>query len=175
MVHGDDFIFVADDDDLTWCEQLLKAHYICKCVLIGPDSPAVREARILGRIIRYEAWGIQYEPDPGHAERLFRDLGLEHAKPVATPWVSEDTPMPSIHDGDPSSRRRQVGSQKELEPAVATSDPTPGEEDGPLLEGDAVTTFRSCAAILNYLGFGPRRSAIRCQRANETFGRTASR
>ena len=97
LVHGDDFVFVADDDELTWCEQLLKAHYICKCVLIGPDSPAVREARILGRIIRYEAWGIQYEQDPVHAEKLFRNLGLEHAKPVATPWVSEDTHADAEH------------------------------------------------------------------------------
>ena len=59
--------------------------------------------------------------------------------------------MPSVHVADPFSRRRQVRCQRNRDPAVAASDPTPGEEDGPLLEGDSVTTFRSCAAILNYL------------------------
>ena len=45
LVHGDDFVLVADDDELTWCEMLLKTNSIRKCVLIGPDALAVREAR----------------------------------------------------------------------------------------------------------------------------------
>ena len=27
LVHGDDFVFVADDEELAWCEKLLKSHY----------------------------------------------------------------------------------------------------------------------------------------------------
>ena len=164
LVHGDDFIFVADDENLAWCDQLLKTHYICKSIWIGPSAPDVQEARILGRIVRYEEWGIQYEADPVHAERLFRDLGLENSKPVAAPWIDHDIPLPLHHATDTANRRRQVGSQKDLAaPAamlpqgaspvarIAVSEPTAGEEDGPLLEGDAVPLYRSCAAILNYL------------------------
>ena len=58
------------------------------------------------------------------------------------------------HATDTASRRRQVGSQKDLESSaarLAVSEPTAGEEDGPLLEGDAVASYRSCEAILNYL------------------------
>ena len=151
LVHGDDFIFVADDDELTWCEQQLKAHYVCKSIWLGPSAPDVQEARILGRVIRYEEWGIQYEADPVHAERLFRDLGLEQSKPVSSPWIDHDVPLPLGHATDTASRRREVASQRHLEPSVAQSEPSPGEEDGPLLEGESVTLFRSCAAILNYL------------------------
>ena len=151
LVHGDDFICVADDEELEWCDQLFKTHYICKSIWLGPSAPDVQEARILGRIIRYEKWGIQYEADPVHAERLFRDLNLENSKPVTSPWIDHDVPPPLGHATDTANRRRQVGSQRNFEPLVAASEPIPGEEDGLLLEGESVASFRSCAAILNYV------------------------
>ena len=42
---------------------------------------------MLNRIVRWSEDGLEYEGDPRQVERLIRELGLEGAKPVATPGV----------------------------------------------------------------------------------------
>ena len=77
-----------------------------------PSGRGEQEGRILGRIIRYEKWGIQYEPDPVHAEMVIRELGLESAKPVATPISDSGRPeeTSNIHDRLCPIRRPTSGS-----------------------------------------------------------------
>ena len=87
LVHGDDFVTAADDQQIKWLDDLLKSKYTCKSVIIGPGSDAQLEGRILGRIIRYCDWGIQYEADPVHVETILRELGLENARAVGSPCV----------------------------------------------------------------------------------------
>ena len=58
LLHGDDLAFVADDEELEWCMELLESHYTCNIVLVGLDGSTVRKARILARIIRYEPFRI---------------------------------------------------------------------------------------------------------------------
>ena len=41
----------------------------------------------MNRIVRWTPTGIELEADPRHAEIVIRELGLEQAKPVATPGV----------------------------------------------------------------------------------------
>lgn len=124
VVHGDDFMFVFENSFLQWCEQLLKSHYTCKSILVGPGAGCVQEVRIFSRIVTYLHWGIQYESDPVLAERLIRDCGLEHANAVVTPWSSdaaflEATADPADQQGGFSVARQSVGSQRHLEPIVA--------------------------------------------------------
>ena len=147
LVHGDDFVAEADDEDLKWTEELLKKHYKCKSITIGPGAADEREGRILGRIIRYESWGIQYEPDPVHAEMVIRELGLEDARPVATPLSD-----PARHDeaGNLNERRRAVGSQKDR-PLEIPAEPVLPDPESPLLEGDRLKRYQSVAARVNYL------------------------
>ena len=147
LVHGDDFLAVADDAELTWVDMLLKKHYTCKSSVIGPGPGSEQEGRILGRIVRYEPWGIQYEPDPVHAEIIARELGLESAKPVVTPLADVAQTGGAV---DLAARRRAVGSQRDLPLNFPTEEMLPGP-DSPLLEGEQLKRYQSVAARLNYL------------------------
>ena len=80
-----------------------------------------REIRILNRIFSWGGDGITYEPDPRHAELIVRELGLDGAKGVATPVVTEST---------------EGAAERALE-----------EE----LDGGEATRFRSLCARINYL------------------------
>ena len=40
---------------------------------------------MLNRLVTWESWGIIYEADPRHAEIIISELGLQDARPVATP------------------------------------------------------------------------------------------
>ena len=145
LVHGDDFVAEADDKDLEWTDELLKKHYKCKSSMIGPGCE--QEGRILGRIIRYEEWGIQYEPDPVHAETVIRELGLEDARPVVTPMADQ-----ARHDdsGNLNERRRAVRSQKDL-PLNIPPEPCIPEPESALLDGERLKRYQSVAARVNYL------------------------
>ena len=152
LVHGDDFIAAAEDDQLEWVEKLLKGKYECKSTLIGPGPGAQPEGRILGRIITYYDWGIQYEADPVHAETILRELGLESARSVGSPCA--DLPASFHAAGDSSGsladRRRAVGSQKDRPLELPATESLP-ELESPALEGDALRRYQSVAARLNYL------------------------
>ena len=147
LVHGDDFVCVADDADLDWVKELLSKHYKNKSSLLGPSGRGEQEGRILGRIIRYEKWGIQYEPDPVHAEMVIREMGLENAKPVATPMSETGRPDET---GSIQDRRKSVGSQKDRPLKLPSEDCLP-EPDSPLLEDDRLKRYQSVAARINYL------------------------
>ena len=51
--------------------------------------------KILNRIARWTAGGLEYDADPRQAERLVADLGLEDAKRVGTPGVKQTFDMVS--------------------------------------------------------------------------------
>ena len=155
VVWGDDFLCVADDADLKWMEQLMKSHYECKSIWVGPGADCVQEARVLGRIVTYCSWGIQYEADPTLAERLVRDCGLENANPVTTPWaddaaVAQATASASETRLPLDSVRKAVGSQKhlELDPVAAQGSSL---EESPELDEQRAKAYKSLAAVLNFL------------------------
>ena len=152
MVWGDDFLSVAEDAELLWLEQLMKSHYTCKGIWVGPGAGCVKEARILGRIVAYCSWGIQYEADPVLAERLIRDCGLESANPVVTPWAddaaaSQATTNTSEKPLPLDAARRAVGSQKRLELDPVASQGSL-QEESPELTEERAKSFKSLAAVL---------------------------
>ena len=59
--------------------------------MIGPHADVAKEIKVLGRVISYHPWGIQYEADPNHLEIALKAMGLEGRKAVVTPWVKETT------------------------------------------------------------------------------------
>eukprot|EP00973_Karenia_brevis_P068047 9466935-Karenia_brevis.AAC.1 len=77
LVHGGDFITVADEDGQRFIEKALGSKYEIKTKRIGGEPGDDREMRALGRVIAFKPWGIQYEPDPVHAEMVIKGLRLE--------------------------------------------------------------------------------------------------
>ena len=124
VVHGDDFTFVGEDRSLTWVESHMKKWYEVKVrARLGPDERDDREATLLGRIVRWNVWGLTCEADPKHRKMVMEALGLEESsKRLAAPGTKED---------DKTDKREQLG--------VGEKDPT---QD---------TKFRAIAARLNYM------------------------
>ena len=56
---------------------------------LGGDASDAQEIRVLNRIIRWTAEGLEYEADPRHAELLVSFLGDEAARPVITAGLKE--------------------------------------------------------------------------------------
>ena len=48
LVHGDDFVLLADDEEIKVVEQLLKSKYTVKVVSVIRDGNLQQEAVILG-------------------------------------------------------------------------------------------------------------------------------
>ena len=78
------------------------------------------ELRILNRIVRVNASGLEYEADPRHVELITESLELAGCKPVSTPGVKN--PDPSL---EPSKNEDAATTQKSI---------AGGEENGPKAE-----------------------------------------
>ena len=88
-VHGDDFTTGGAKPDLDWFELELEAKYeLRKGGRIGPGDDDDKEGRILNRIVRWTAEGLEYEADPRQIERLVESQGLDDTcKSVVTPGL----------------------------------------------------------------------------------------
>ena len=88
VVHGDDFTVLATEETIREIYRRMSERYKLKLRgILGPDSWDDKEITILNRVIRWNDAGIEYEPDPRHAEYIVSALGLHSAKPVTTPGV----------------------------------------------------------------------------------------
>ena len=85
-VYGDDFATTGAKDDLDWFLATLEERYeLVESARLGPGAADDKEARILNRVVRWTAEGLEYEADPRQVEHLLEDLHLEGAKPLGTP------------------------------------------------------------------------------------------
>ena len=124
VVHGDDFTFLGPDEVLDEIEEGMQRAFLCKIEgRIGSGARDLREARVLGRVIRWTPEGIRYEADPRHVDLLVRDLGLTEATPVSSPGVK----------------------------APATGKEDEEEDKSGDLDDETIRLFRACAARANYL------------------------
>lgn len=107
MVHGDDFIIISDDDNCEWSETELRKHWTLKRkAKLGPDEDDDKEVLCLNRVIRYETYGVELEPDPRHAELIIAECGMQHSRGVNTPGTKE--PGTEIGDDVPSDASTSV-------------------------------------------------------------------
>ena len=85
VVHGDDFLSVAERDQQRWLEQFLRSNFKVKDFeAIGPG--AGQELSFLNRTVRFwAAVGFEVQPDPRLVDRTAEELELTTAKPVAAP------------------------------------------------------------------------------------------
>ncbi len=89
MVHGDDYVTTGGEKELQWLSKELAKIFDVKTTIIGPGDEQHKEAKVLNRIIRYTAHGIEHEPDPRHAEILVHEMNLTNATPVTTPGCEQ--------------------------------------------------------------------------------------
>ena len=97
LVHGDDFVLLADDKEIKAVEQLLKSKYTVKVVSVISHGSLQQEAVILNRIVRYvpsneaNRMATEIEPDQRHVDILLREHGLNdsRSKGVDTPRVKK--------------------------------------------------------------------------------------
>ena len=86
LVHGDDFVLIADDGEIKALEQLLKSKYTVKVVSVIGDGSLLQEAVILNRIVRYvprntaHRVAMEIEPDQRHVDILLRVHGLDGSR-----------------------------------------------------------------------------------------------
>jgi hypothetical protein len=85
MVHGDDFVAVAREEDLKDTIKFLEDKYKLKVQNLGEGKDFVDEVRILNKILRCTESGVELEADPRHAELVITELGLENAKASRVP------------------------------------------------------------------------------------------
>ena len=88
-VHGDDFLIVADAEQLRWIDEKLKENYETKTEFFGPDLGMVREVSILNRTLRWKENMIEYEADSRHAQVIVEECEVMSAKASKTPCVSD--------------------------------------------------------------------------------------
>ena len=141
VVHGDDFITVAEDEGIEYLEKVLSSSYAIKSSYLGSGSKDPKEIKALGRIITMHEWGIGYEPDPGHAEQVIDELGLSKAKEVGTPYVKPERPTGEERAG--LTKRRQAAGN-------GGDSRHPESAESPPLDEERKKRYQSLAARLNY-------------------------
>ena len=85
MVHGDDFVAVGAPEHLATTEAALAQKYKIKTETLGTDAGDVSEVKILNKIVRATATGLELEADPRHAELIVRELGVENCRTSKVP------------------------------------------------------------------------------------------
>ena len=73
MVHGDDFVSTADNEDLQKTTDT-----------IGHDGDGKKQIKVLNTFISVNCGGHTYEPDVRHPEMIVKELVLQGAKTCTT-------------------------------------------------------------------------------------------
>jgi hypothetical protein len=127
VVHGDDFTFEGDDACLDWIQEKMASWFDIKVRgRLGPDAKDKKEIIILGRIVRWEPWGISYRADPKHRKLIAEYFGLDANSRKLTTNGSKDEGISTTSRGNIHYLEEELGN-------------------------DEKTSFRAVAARLNYL------------------------
>ena len=77
VCHGDDFTIVGEEEELMWIAHKMKTWFDIKVrAILGPDQKDFKEVVILGRVVRWREWGIEFEADPRHRRVLADHFGF---------------------------------------------------------------------------------------------------
>ena len=68
LVHGDDFVGVGNPTELGRIRAALEDKYKLKVETLSGDATDGKEVKILNKIIRWTARGIELEADPHHVD-----------------------------------------------------------------------------------------------------------
>ena len=87
-VHGDDFTIAGPKKHLDQLKRDTQKKYeLSELARLGPGPADDKEVKVLNRIIRWTASGIEYEADPRQGEKIVNELGLLGASKSGTPGI----------------------------------------------------------------------------------------
>ena len=90
----DDFTIAGPKRQIEWLKAKMESRYELKeLARLGPGPNDDKEVKILNRIVRWTASGVEYEADPRQIEKVVAALGLEGAKVIGTAGVKTDKAM----------------------------------------------------------------------------------
>ena len=89
LVHGDDYFSAGTEQNLDWLQAVLEKRYELKTQRVGRTSGALREGKILNRVVRVIKGGYEYEADPRQAEAIVDNMGIT-GKGVVTAGTDQD-------------------------------------------------------------------------------------
>jgi hypothetical protein len=114
LVHGDDFTFVGERGALEVVEKAMKGWYELKVkARLGEEEGDDKETDILGRRVRCNGAGFEYEADPRHREKILEALGLdERSKGLSVSGKVEDlTGEPEVLEAGECTSFRAVAAR----------------------------------------------------------------
>jgi hypothetical protein len=83
VVHGDDFTFCGEAEDLKWIEGLMRMWFEIKVrAILGKNPGDDKEVVILNRTVRWTQEGIEYQADPKHRRKLLEYFGMDESSNV---------------------------------------------------------------------------------------------
>ena len=98
---------VGDKAGLKSVREALEGKYKLKVQTLGGRKECVKEIRVLNKIVRYTATGIDLEAGPRHAEIVIRDVGLIDGKPSKVLGKNEDGNYKRRLEDEPTRKHRR--------------------------------------------------------------------
>ena len=88
VVHGDEFAFAGDKNDLLYIKVAMEEEYELKMrAMLGDEADDDQEITILNRMVRWRRDGIRYGADPKHVETITNHFNLgEGSKGPTCRW-----------------------------------------------------------------------------------------
>ena len=90
VVHGDDFLSGGPRSQLGWLEKGMDKHFEAKHTVMGESRSLKKLIVMLNRRTSWRSYGIMYEPDTKHCQRIVEALNLQQAKTVGSLAVKEN-------------------------------------------------------------------------------------
>ena len=82
-VRGDDFLVLADEEQLHWLNKKMQEEYEIKFQVMGPEK------QILDRTLRRTQVGIEYEVHLKHAGLIVKETETANMKKCKTPGTTQ--------------------------------------------------------------------------------------
>ena len=84
-VHGDDFLVVADEEQLAWLDVKLRQQYGMKSEVLGPEANMKQEGSNTQPHTSMGKNGIEYQADGRHATKIMQECAVRNVRASKTP------------------------------------------------------------------------------------------
>ena len=75
---------------MIWVRTCLEQKYELSGQILGDGPEEAKEVTYLGRKIKWNSWGLEYEADIKHAQDIVKLMGISKGRAVVTPGQADD-------------------------------------------------------------------------------------